>query len=82
MAGGYNPSFLGRTEGANVVSPLCVRFIGLSQSGGDADDVEKKVVEVRNTFGPNMSFKREVFEKVGLFNEKLGFAKRGNHVSF
>ena len=57
----------GFAEGANVASPLC----------GDADDVEKKVVEVRNTFGPNMSFKREVFEKVGLFNEKLGFAKRG-----
>jgi len=37
----------------------------------------EKVAEVRNTFGPNMSFKREVFEKVGLFNEKLGFAKRG-----
>lgn len=35
------------------------------------------VVEVRNTFGVNMSFKREVFEKIGLFNEKLGFAKRG-----
>jgi len=36
-----------------------------------------KVVEVRNTFGPNMSFRREVFGKVGLFNENLGFAKRG-----
>jgi GT2 family glycosyltransferase len=36
-----------------------------------------KVVELRNTFGPNMSFRREVFEEVGLFNEKLGFAKRG-----
>lgn len=35
------------------------------------------VVEVRNTFGVNMSFKREVFDKIGLFNEKLGFAKRG-----
>jgi GT2 family glycosyltransferase len=31
---------------------------------------------VRNTFGPNMSFKREVFEKIGLFNKNLGFAKR------
>ena len=38
--------------------------------------VEKKVVEVRNTFGPNMSFKKEVFERVGLFNERLG--KKGN----
>jgi len=38
---------------------------------------EEKVVEVRNTFGSNMSFKREVFEKIGLFREKLGFAKRG-----
>lgn len=38
---------------------------------------EEKVVEVRNTFGPNMSFKREVFEKVGLFHENFGFARRG-----
>ena len=38
---------------------------------------EDKIVEVRNAFGPNMSFKREVFEQVGLFNENLGFAKRG-----
>jgi len=38
---------------------------------------EVKVVEVRNTFGPNMSFRREVFKEIGLFNEKLGFAKRG-----
>jgi len=38
---------------------------------------QEKVVEVRNTFGPNISFKREVFEKIGLFWEKLGFAKRG-----
>jgi glycosyltransferase involved in cell wall biosynthesis len=36
-----------------------------------------EVVEVRNTFGPNMSFRREVFQKVGLFNENLGFARRG-----
>ncbi len=35
------------------------------------------VSEVRNTFGPNMSFKREVFEKVGLFNRGFGFARRG-----
>lgn len=38
---------------------------------------EDKLAEVRNAFGPNMSFKREVFEQVGLFNENLGFAKRG-----
>ena len=38
---------------------------------------EEKVAEVRNTWESNMSFKREVFEKVGLFNEKLGFAKGG-----
>jgi GT2 family glycosyltransferase len=38
---------------------------------------EEKVVEVRNTFGPNMSFKREVFQKAGLFNENLGFARKG-----
>jgi len=38
---------------------------------------EEKVVEVRNTFGPNMSFKREVFQKAGMFNENLGFARGG-----
>lgn len=38
---------------------------------------EEKVVEVRNTFGPNMSFRKEVFPKAGLFNENLGFARRG-----
>jgi len=38
---------------------------------------EDKIIEVRNAFGPNMSFKREVFEQVGLFNENLGFARRG-----
>ena len=40
---------------------------------------EEKVVEVRNTFGPNMSFKREVFQKTGMFNENLGFARRGTY---
>lgn len=35
------------------------------------------VVEVRNAFGPNMSFKREVFERVGFFNEDLGFSGGG-----
>ncbi len=38
---------------------------------------EDRVAEVRNTFGPNMSFRREVFEKVGGFNENLGFSRRG-----
>ncbi len=38
---------------------------------------QEKIAEVRNTFGSNMSFKREVFEKIGLFNEGFGFAKRG-----
>jgi GT2 family glycosyltransferase len=38
---------------------------------------EEKAVEVRNTFGPNMSFKREVFQKAGMFNENLGFARKG-----
>ncbi len=38
---------------------------------------EEKVVEVRNTWGPNMSFARQVFKIVGYFNETLGFAKRG-----
>lgn len=38
---------------------------------------DEKVAEVRNAFGPNMSFKREVFEKVGVFNESLGFAGKG-----
>lgn len=38
---------------------------------------EDKLVEIRNAFGPNMSFKKEVFEQVGLFNENLGFSKQG-----
>ena len=38
---------------------------------------EDKVVEVRNTWESNISFKREVFEKVGFFNENFGFAKGG-----
>lgn len=48
-------------------------LVGITHKGF----AEEKVAEVRNTFGPNMSFKREVFEKIGLFNEKFGFAKRG-----
>lgn len=38
---------------------------------------EDKLAEVRNVFGPNMSFKREVFEQAGFFNESLGFASKG-----
>jgi GT2 family glycosyltransferase len=38
---------------------------------------EERVGEVRNAFGPNMSFRREVFQKAGMFNENLGFARRG-----
>ena len=38
---------------------------------------EDKLAEVRNAFGSNMSFKREVFKQAGLFNENLGFSKRG-----
>jgi glycosyltransferase involved in cell wall biosynthesis len=38
---------------------------------------EERIGEIRNAFGPNMSFKREVFDKVGNFNENLGFARKG-----
>lgn len=48
-------------------------LIGITHEGF----AEEKVVEIRNAFGTNMSFKREVFEKIGLFNEKLSFARRG-----
>ena len=48
-------------------------LVGVTHDGFAGEEV----VEVRNTFGPNMSFKREVFEKVGGFRESLGFARRG-----
>lgn len=48
-------------------------LVGITHEGF----ADEKVAEVRNTFGPNMSFRREVFEKIGLLNEKLGFAKGG-----
>jgi GT2 family glycosyltransferase len=48
-------------------------LVGITHEGF----AEEKVVEIRNTFGPNMSFKREVFDSIGYFNEKLGFGKRG-----
>ena len=38
---------------------------------------DETVVEVRNTFGPNMSFKKSVFDKIGLFTEEFGFSKKG-----
>jgi glucosyl-dolichyl phosphate glucuronosyltransferase len=38
---------------------------------GFADD---KIGEVRNTFGPNMSFKKSVFEEIGVFNQGFGFS--------
>jgi glycosyltransferase involved in cell wall biosynthesis len=48
-------------------------LVGATHPSFLADDV----VEIRNTFGPNMSFKKEVFDAIGDFNERLGFAKRG-----
>ncbi len=46
-------------------------LVGMTQEGF----AEDKIAEVRNTWGSNMSFKREVFDKVGLLNAELGFAK-------
>lgn len=48
-------------------------LVGVTHDGFAGEEV----VEVRNTFGPNMSFKREVFEKVGGFSESLGFIRKG-----
>ena len=48
-------------------------LVGVTHEGFAGEEV----VEVRNTFGPNMSFKREVFEQVGFFNENLGFSGGG-----
>jgi glycosyltransferase involved in cell wall biosynthesis len=39
--------------------------------------IADRIMEMRNTFGPNMSFTRQVFETLGYFNEGLGFAERG-----
>lgn len=36
-----------------------------------------RIQELRNTWGPNMSFKKDVFKIVGGFDENLGFGKRG-----
>jgi len=49
-------------------------LVGATHDGFAGDTV----AEVRNTFGPNMSFRRDVFEKVGGFNENLGFSRRGS----
>lgn len=35
------------------------------------------VAEVRNALGPNMSFRQEVFAKVGLFSVHFGFTRQG-----
>ena len=35
-----------------------------------------RIAEVRNAFGANMSFRREVFNQVGLFNESFGFVRQ------
>ena len=48
-------------------------LVGVTHKGFAGD----KPVEVRNAFGPNMSFKKEVFDKVGLFNEQHGVMKHG-----
>jgi glucosyl-dolichyl phosphate glucuronosyltransferase len=39
---------------------------------------DDSLIEVRNTFGPNMSYKKYVLESVGNFNEKLGFNRSNN----
>jgi len=49
-------------------------MVGMTQKGFAGD----KVTEVRNTFGSNMSFKREVFDKIGLFSEIYGVSRRRN----
>jgi GT2 family glycosyltransferase len=49
-------------------------LLGLTHHGF----AEDKVTEVRNAFGPNMSFRREVFDRIGGFRRELGFARNGN----
>ncbi len=48
-------------------------LVGLTHESVFADEIH----ELRNTYGPNMSFRRIVFETVGLFNENLSFADKG-----
>jgi glucosyl-dolichyl phosphate glucuronosyltransferase len=38
-------------------------------------------VEVRNTFGPNMSYRKDVLKSVGYFDERLGFNKSNKFMS-
>jgi len=38
-------------------------------------DADNRVKEIRNAWGMNMSFKREAFEKAGVFSNKFGFHK-------
>jgi len=38
-------------------------------------DTEDHIKEVRNAWGMNMSFKREAFEKAGVFSNEFGFHK-------
>ncbi|GAF70123.1 unnamed protein product [marine sediment metagenome] len=47
-------------------------LVGLTYEGF----VTEGVTEVRNALGPNMSFRCEVFKKVGLFSEAFGFARK------
>ncbi len=49
-------------------------LVGLTYEGF----AKEGVTEVRNALGPNMSFKKEVFEKLDLFNENFGFTKKGS----
>lgn len=38
---------------------------------------DEELCKVRNGIGPNFSFKREVFNRIGYFNENLGFTNKG-----
>lgn len=46
-------------------------LVGVTHAGF----AEDRITEVRDTFGPNMSFRREVFKTVGYFNEDLDWAR-------
>ncbi len=46
-------------------------LVGLTYDGFDNEGI----TEVRNTLGPNMSFKREVLAEVGGFSQVFGFTK-------
>lgn len=48
-------------------------LVGLTYEGYDKEGA----IEVRNALGCNMSFKREVFERVGGFSQGFGFAMKG-----